>query len=379
LIAEDDRAEGESVGEEILQMATEYREGERHNTRPWNHFAILFRSNPQSRIFEEALRMKGIPYRLVGSYSFLDRKEIKDLLSYWRLALSPKDDAAFRRVINWPPRGIGRGSVTKLGDWAFENEKSLWEASFEFEGLTPKIRKSLESFQEVIKKLQRALHTTENSSGALSEWGAGTLLTFAAAQGLEADYDDAEQVRSRMESMEELAQAVGQFTPTELPFPTTAHERLRLFLNHLLLQANEDEKDDSKDSEKDQVTLMTLHASKGLEFPVVFLAGMEDGLLPHKKIIEEAQDLSEERRLCYVGITRAKDTLYLVRARNRIRYGKAMPRNPSRFLSEVPRNLIEVKDLSSTPDLSSPEAREKHESRVKDFLSAIRSKIMDER
>ncbi|MGZ3687306.1 MAG: 3'-5' exonuclease, partial [Bdellovibrionota bacterium] len=153
---------------------------------------------------------------------------------------------------------------------------------------------------------------------------------------------------------------------------------VREFLSRMALEAQEEEEDkkDEKEKDKNQVTLLTLHGSKGLEFPAVFLVGMEEGFLPHKRTIEGAEDLSEERRLCYVGITRARDHLILSRVRNRIRYGKPVPRYRSRFLEEVPKELIVLRDESTSPDLSNEQARQAHEDKVKGFLAGIRANLM---
>lgn len=371
-IYEDDPDEARSVCEEILEI-------QKNNERRWDDFAILFRSNRQARIFEENLRFHMIPYKLMGAYSFLNRKEIKDALAYWRVIINPSDDVSVRRVINWPPRGIGKTTLKKLGDIALQQEISMMEAISRFGDASPKAKKGLDDFQSKVSQLRSELHEIEPTPMALSLWAARSLSVLGVRAGIESDHDDQAQATIRWEIVEELANSIGRMNFEDMgKKPTDGVGALRNFITHLMLEAQEEEDDkDSKDNEN-KVSLLTLHASKGLEFPVVFLVGMEDGFLPHQRTIDDMGDLSEERRLCYVGMTRAKDLLYLTRARHRIRYGKPVPRNPSRFLEDVPSDRLIVQDCSSTPDLTSQEAVEKHEAKVSDFLSQIRNRISDQ-
>jgi superfamily I DNA/RNA helicase len=384
LIVEDDRAEGEMVAKEILALAYQNIHGEEKQIHPWSHFAILYRSNTQSRIFEEALRLQQIPYRLIGSMSFLDRKEIKDLLCYWRLIVNSKDDASIRRVLNWPARGIGKTSIQKLGNCAFARQISVFEALDFAKEETPRVAKSTQSFKNLILSLRKELITIDPTPKTLSEWALRSLETIGIRQAIDDECDDAIQASRRFENCEELANSIGQISLVDVlapdsPFKEKGEELsgltiLREFLSRLILQAK-DENEKNQDVPKDEVTLMTLHSAKGLEFPIVFLAGMEEGLLPHKRVLEELTDLSEERRLCYVGVTRAMNQLYLTRAKTRIRYGKAVPRTPSRFLDDFPADLLVNRDESSTPDISSKEAKDQHENKVRGFLASIRARL----
>lgn len=382
VLCEDDRGEADLVGDEIFRLAKTAVEGNFQQIRPWKDFAVLYRSNPQSRLFEEALRMRNIPYKMVGTLSFLDRREIKDLLSYWRLILNPSDDASLRRIINWPTRGIGKTTLESLGEIALQEgvslfqviEKTITDPAAYPERFTDKARAALKTFHGLIHSMRTGLETTAVSAEAVSLWAKGTLSALGLKAALEEDSDDVVAAAKKWDNCEEMAIAMGQIKESEIASAENATVVLRDFLTLMTVEKTDD-KDDKNKEGRDEVTLMTLHGAKGLEFPVVFLVGMEEGLLPHRRTLEGDGDLSEERRLCYVGITRAKDRLILTRTRNRIRYGKAVPRNPSRFLDEIPSDLILIRNESKTPDLSTEEKQVEHEAKVKDFLAAIRNQI----
>jgi superfamily I DNA/RNA helicase len=372
VITEDDRGEAEFVAKEIFSQATE-------QNRPWKHFAILYRSNAQSRIFEEALRRHRIPYKIVGGMSFLDRKEVKDVLSYWRLIVNHKDDASLRRVLNWPARGIGKTTAETLYTKAFQNELSIFDTLSDSSLATQKNQAALLGFRDLISELKAKLVAIEPTPEGLANWGRHCLERIGAKKAVEEETDDPVQFARKWENVEELVHSLGQIDKEELEEhaadPTMV---LQEFLNRMTLEAQDEEDDDSKNKESDanQVTLLTLHGAKGLEYPIVFLVGLEEGLLPHKRTIEEATDFSEERRLCYVGITRAKDHLFLTRARNRIRYGKPVPRYRSRFMNEIPAELLTSRDESHGPDKTdSAEARQAHEQNVLNHLASIRAML----
>lgn len=376
VIVEDDRAEGEYVAGEIEKNARRASGGVFETLRPWKDFAILYRSNTQARIFEEALRLRNIPYKIVGGMSYLDRKEIKDTLSYWRLIANPQDDAAFRRVINWPPRGIGRTSIEALNRAAVEKGSSLFDVLDEAPQIAPRAATAMQEFKELITSLRASLQASPFHREALGDWAKASLQKIDLRRGIENDCEEAIQAVKRWENAEELAHGFSQLSMAELGELGIDNcvGALSEYLNRLTLAA-QDEDEERKDKDSDQVTLMTLHGAKGLEFDIVFLVGLEEDLLPHKRVLEEAADLSEERRLCYVGITRARWRLYLTRARNRIKYGKPVPRTPSRFLQDIPKELLTEEDLSLSPDPSSKEAQERHETRVKSFLDQIRANL----
>ncbi|MFZ9596064.1 MAG: ATP-dependent helicase [Bdellovibrionia bacterium] len=433
-ILQEDRAESEFVGEEILWHVQE-------RSRPWSDFAILYRSNAQSRVFEEALRRRQIPYKIVGGLSFLERKEVKDTLAYLRLAVNPKDDASLRRIINWPARGIGRTSIETLGTEAFQRGVSFFEVLPEAPRLTPKTAELILGFKKQIDSAHLRLKSLRWSDPAsvnegLVQWMKQWLLDLKLKEAIFEESDDPVQASRKWDNVQELLHSVGQFSfqgqvevqetgspqaqavssaeaqnqglsgvPAEagvLESQASISESqsspeqaspdwaqalspgldgltaLRSFLQIMMLQAQEEEKDEQKDSEtaKNQVTLLTFHGAKGLEFPVVFMVGMEEGFLPHQRTLDEATDLGEERRLCYVGITRARDQLYLSRAKTRIRYGKPVPRNPSRFLEEIPKDLLLRENQALDDEPTSKEAEQEHEVKVKSFLDQIRANLM---
>lgn len=385
-VLEEDRAEAEFVAEEILRRARTVVEGRITQDRPWKDFAILYRSNPQSRLFEEALRLRQIPYKMVGALSFLDRKEVKDLLCYWKVVVNPRDDASCRRILNWPTRGIGKGTIEAIHQEAVKRGVGFVEAIPAAPQVAPRAADNCKAFLNLIEKMRKDLLGIDLSGAALAAWGKRSLEAIAFKKGLEEDTDDPIQVQKRWENVDELCNSLGQIPIEEIL--EEERERgvpvvdgmtlLRDYITRMTLNALDEQEDqgDGKKKEKDEVTLLTLHGSKGLEYPVVFLVGLEEGLLPHKRVVEEGSEIDEERRLCYVGITRARDQLFMTRAKNRIRYGKPVPRLQSRFLEEIPEGLVVKTDLSGTPDMDSPGAQEAHETKVKDFLAGIRAQLL---
>lgn len=386
---EEDRAESQMVAEEILKMAEE-RSPNRGDPsfRLWNDFAVLYRSNSQSRIFEEVFRFHQIPYKLVGALSFLDRKEVKDILCYWKLILNPKDDTALRRVINWPARGIGKGSIQIIHEHSVKTGSSFFESMMNDEvriQLNEKTRKGIDSLANLLHELQSELIAIRREDfgnqdapflSAVSEWARKSLDRIGAKTAILAEEEDVAKGQRRFENIDELASSIGmmdlapisQAGPPENGFPI-----LQELLAQLVLNSKEDKDED--DVPQNAVTLMTLHGAKGLEFPVVFLVGLEDGILPHQRTLDEGSDLSEERRLFYVGITRAREELYLTRAKSRVRYGKTLPRNPCRFLEDIPMDLILERDESSTPDFKSEEGQKRHEEEVAQFFAEIQKRL----
>ncbi|MCM0606697.1 MAG: UvrD-helicase domain-containing protein [Xanthomonadaceae bacterium] len=380
IICEDDRDEAETVADDIRAQVFESHHGVLRQIRPFSDYAVLYRSNAQSRAFEEAMRMSKIPYKMVGGMSFLDRKEIKDVLSYYRFIINPNDDASLRRVLLWPTRGIGKKTIDTLHEFSVKNGISLYSA------ITNQVESNESLLQtralEPLKKLV-AFHTERRQAlealildpGRISLWA----IELIKSAGLESTIIDEEETTAnadkKIENIKELANSLSIYTLSDfdLTGEATSIDFLTEFLSRLALQAKDDLKKED-DSTSDQVTLMTLHSSKGLEFQNVYLVGAEDGYLPHKKIMEENGDLSEERRLCYVGMTRAKSRLVITRCNHRIRWGKKVPRILSRFLDKV---LVqfEVSNETGGVDLNSVEAVEKHEVRVKSFLDQLKSRL----
>src|SRR2546426_120303 len=292
----------------------------------YRDFVVLYRTNAQSRLFEEQCLRAGIPYTIVGGVRFYERKEIRDIIAYLRLALVPADDASLTRIINVPRRGIGDVSFGRLEAYARGHGLSVLEAMARPEALEdlPKAaqRTAAELVDLVARLRDRAsrVRTTDLIDAAIVETGYQAMLE---AEGTDEAY-------SRLENLRELVTVAKEFEDV------TGEEGLNAFLQHLALVTDLD----TWQEQVDRVTLMTLHSAKGLEFAVVFLAGLEEGLFPHARALEEAEGLEEERRLCYVGMTRAKQRPDLSYARSRPTVARTSPGVPSRFLEEVPAELV---------------------------------------
>jgi len=298
--------------------------------RRLSDIGILYRSNAQSRVLEEAMVRAGIAYTIYGGLRFFERAEIKDALAYLRLALNPNDDSAFERVVNVPPRGIGDRTIEKIKELAEHQKTSLWLAAKTAIGeriLTGKIGGGLNLFIETIENL--AAQAQESSLSRIVESmirESGLLQYFKEQKG--------EKSQSRSENLEELLNATADF---EMEYvQEEGSSPLLSFLSYASLEGGERSSGENEDS----VQLMTLHSAKGLEYPVVFICGLEDGLFPHHFSRENAQALEEERRLCYVGITRAMQRLYLTYAEKRRLFGRDEERCISRFIGEIPDNLL---------------------------------------
>jgi DNA helicase-2/ATP-dependent DNA helicase PcrA len=292
--------------------------------------AVLYRSNAQSRIIEEALLQANMPYRVYGGLRFFERAEIKDVLSYLRLIANRNDDAAYERVVNTPTRGIGAATLTQLRQFAREQGLTMWQAShalLDSKFFTARAGNALNAFLELIDSL-----TPEDDTMSLNEL---TSLVIDES-GLRAHYakDKTEKGQGRIENLDELINATREFKLTD---DTEEMTVLDAFLSNASLEAGENQADKWEDS----VQLMTLHSAKGLEFPVVFMVGMEEGLFPGQKSSDDPARLAEERRLCYVGMTRARKKLYLMHTESRFLYGSEMSPTPSRFLREIPSEHIE--------------------------------------
>ncbi len=290
--------------------------------------AVLYRSNAQSRVFEEAFLNARMPYRVYGGLRFFERAEIKDALAYLRLVASRADDTSFERVVNLPARGIGAKTLDQLREIARTNGTSLWMAAGTCvqSGLAQRAAQALQSFMNTIETLGREIQGLE-----LHE----QVDHVIQMSGLIEHYkkEKGERGEARVENLLELVSAARGFSPEG----ETDMQPLESFLAHAVLESGEGQADPYADS----VQMMTLHSAKGLEFPVVFLAGMEDGLFPHQRSVADLEGLEEERRLCYVGATRAMRQLYVTYAEQRRLYGVDQYGQPSRFINELPPELVE--------------------------------------
>ena len=317
------------INEALYIISSMKNELQRHG-RNFGDFVILYRTNSQSRVLEDALRTAGIPYVIVGGLRFYERKEIKDVLAYLRLVCNPKDSVSFKRVINYPLRGIGDTSVTKLESFAHENQMSLLEAAGEahrIPTISKRIQTSIRSFYDLTEKYKALL--TEFSAGELARAlidETGILRSFKEI--------GTEEALGRAENVRELLSALAHFRSTE------GETTLEAFLEEVSLITDIDTWDDVTNA----VTLMTIHSAKGLEFPVVYITGLEEGLFPITRSLDNVHDLEEERRLFYVGVTRAMEKLYLTWAGRRMRFGEYLPCNISRFLKEIDPELVQWLD-----------------------------------
>ena len=316
----------------IRQIEAGYDAGFRNDD-----FAILYRSNAQSRLLEEVLMQRGIPYRIYGGLRFFDRAEIKSTLAYLRLIVNPNDDTSFERIINFPARGIGERTLALIRETATTQNQSLMTSlkniilQSSFSGRT---QYALESFVTLIEQLTKAIE-----SQPLSQ----QIETVISQSGLLEHYhkEKGEKGLNRVENLEELVNAAYQFTQDEHSNDNdTNMSLLTAFLN---LAALEGGGEDGQSTEG--VQLMTLHAAKGLEFPIVFIVGCEEQLFPHFLSMDSPKQLEEERRLCYVGMTRAMKKLILTHATTRMLHGKKSYHRPSRFLKEIPEELIQTEQV----------------------------------
>jgi DNA helicase II / ATP-dependent DNA helicase PcrA len=309
---DEDRNEIEAVAQEIAGAGAP------------GETAVLYRTNAQSRPFEEELVRRRIPYIVVGGMKFYERAEVKDVLAYLRLAARPEDDLAFRRVVNVPARGIGAATLEKLAQAARETDRSWWEVSADPPPLPDRARTALARFRQIVEDLHARAETAAPS--ALLEH----LLGMTGYGALYDNSEDREDV-ARRENIQELLSSAREFERRNAEGATVAE-----YLDTVALATDADAAGPAG-----AVTLSTLHAAKGLEFKNIFVVGLEEGFLPHGQSAEDEDELEEERRLLYVGMTRAKDSLTVTIADRRLVYGRIEQRRPSRFLDEIPKNATE--------------------------------------
>ncbi|MDX2034622.1 MAG: 3'-5' exonuclease [Blastocatellia bacterium] len=319
--------DGEAEARWIISRIEEHLRRE-----PGMRAAVLYRTNAQSRSFEEACRRAGLRYNLVGGFSFYARAEVKDIISYLKLALNPNDSIALARVLNNPPRGIGRTTTDEIDRRARESGLSHWEAIGEIlqrSELPARAITVLTVFRDIVNRL---VEKANDPAEPISEVVKAAVIDTGYERMLKEEKTD--EAEARLLNLEELVNAAVE--------SEQRNESMRDFLDHAALVSDTDQY-----KAEAEVTLMTMHAAKGLEFPVVFIAGMEEGLFPHSRANQSINDLEEERRLCYVAITRAEKHLYLTHAMKRRVYGDEQMAEPSRFLMEFPLDLLE--DVSKGP------------------------------
>ncbi|NLJ91681.1 MAG: DNA helicase II [Aeromonadales bacterium] len=318
--------------------------------------AILYRNNAQSRVLEEALIQARLPYRIYGGLRFFERQEIKDALSYLRLMNNRGDEAAFERIVNTPTRGIGERTLGLIREAARANETTLWQSAWtlvEEKTLSGRAATAVSRFLALINQLEddtRDLPLHVQTDRVIESSGLKAM--YQAERG--------EKAQARVENLEELVSATRQFLPAE----DEDMSLLSAFLSHAALEAGEAQADKFEDA----VQLMTLHSAKGLEFPLVFMVGVEEGMFPSQQSAEESQRLEEERRLAYVGMTRAMSKLYISYAETRRLYGREMFHRPSRFIKEMPNDCLEEIRLKASVSRAMPSGRFSHD-RVRDTFN----------
>src|SRR5437868_6401934 len=372
--APEDEAEARYVMDEIIRVSYEEK-------IPLREIAVLYRTNAQARPFEEALRLGGVRYRVVGGTSLFDRKEVRDLVAYLRAALNPRDEVALLRIVNVPARGIGDQAVTRAQQLARARRCAVWDV---FCAAPPELSHCAEKLADFValmrgygerlgrKGFSEAARALVDEVGLFDEARRG-------AQGLPAQARRVEAVESLLRQLIEYEQREEQLE-AERALADEGGEPFGRGLSGYLARLALDSKEADGDA-GDGVTLMTLHGAKGLEWRCVFLAGLEEGLLPHSgrgfddALAEGVINLEEERRLCYVGLTRARERLILTRARQRVKRGKPLPRTPSRFLEDIPAELIDVIDLEGPQPES---AKEVQQVKAKSFFAAMGNLLGDE-
>jgi len=373
VVAPSDEAEAKHVADEIVRIAYE-------DKVPLREMAILYRTNAQARPFEEALRLAGVRYRVVGGTSLFDRKEVRDLIAYLRAALNPRDEVALLRIVNVPARGIGDQTVARAQELARARKCTVWDV---FTGAPAELAHAAGRIAELVAILRKygeklsargfseAARELVTEVGLFDEARRGAQSLPAQARKVEAMESLLRQLIAYEQREEQRAAERAVAEDDDEPFA----RGLSGYLARLAL--------DSKEADGDAgeaVTLITLHGAKGLEWRCVFLCGLEEGLLPHsgrgfddggaEPKAEGALNLEEERRLCYVGMTRARERLILTRAAERTRRGKGLPRTPSRFLDDIPQELLDVVDLSG-PQKAAP--KEVQQAKAKTFFASMSS------
>lgn len=332
----------QSEHDEAYYVVKKIQEQMREHGYKYGDFAVLYRTNAQSRIIEETFLKSSVPYTMVGGHKFYDRKEIRDILAYLTLVANPNDSMSFERVVNTPKRGIGPTSIEKLRDFAAMNNMSLLTATQNImlaNQISTSVRNKLDGFAQEMRAIQDQadeLSITELTDLILERTGYRKALQDEAEKSLQA--------QSRLDNLDEFKSVTQEFDKNNADDAANAQEKLTRFLTDLALVSPQDDIEDQENT----VTLMTLHAAKGLEFPVVFLIGMEQSIFPMARALNNVEEEEEERRLAYVGITRAQKKLFLTNAMSRVLYGR-IQRNPeSEFVDEIDDQLLDFDSQQST-------------------------------
>ncbi len=356
---EDEREEAEFVAAEVENLRFKHRYA-------YKDFAVLYRVNPQSRLFEEAFRTYNVPYRLIGGTEFFDRKEVKDFVAYLKTALNPSDELSIRRIVNVPSRSIGATTMERISNYAAEQEIGFYEALedivndiAEIQGLRHNSREHLADFVALIRRFHERFSAPD---ARVHETARAMLEESHLISHIRSTERSPKVANRRIENLQEVLTSISEF-----------EKRSGGTLEGYLTRITLDQSTENDQPEIDGVQCMTLHASKGLEFPVVFMVGMEDGYLPHARAQKEPGGEEEERRLAYVGITRAKERLVMTLAEIRSRFGKEIECLPSPFLAQLPKDLLD----SNTADASSTLV-DKREEQNRKYLDALHSAIFKE-
>jgi len=336
--ARDAEQEARFVAREIKRLAEE-------ESRPYSDFAVLYRSNMLARGLEESLRELEVPYRLLGGQQFYERKEVKDLLAYLRVGFNPRDEIALRRILNYPSRGIGTRTVQRIEAEARRRKTPFFRVLSSPPELAPRIEAAVRGFSALLADLRHRLDTEPAAATARS-----LVEEIGLFDDIRMDAPSGSAAQRRVDNVETLFRSLARYEEKHRDRKEVAQ-----FIRRLSLESSDEGEDANAGART--VTLTTLHGAKGLEFKIVFFIGLEEQILPHARTLapkatdvidaESAQDIDEERRLAYVGMTRAQDVLYLMRCSHRRQRGKMVPRTPSRFLMEIPPELCTPRDLSA--------------------------------
>lgn len=328
--ASDERDEADFITREVVKQKTLFNAS-------YGDMAVLYRTNAQSRALEEGFMHAGVPYTMVGGLKFYDRKEIKDILAYLRLIYNPEDTVSLMRIINVPKRSLGAVTMNKLAEFADMYNMNLFDAvsAPETAPITPKAKHALTAFAEFIMEMS-------NLSMQISVHELIEKVMEKSGYVAELEKENKIENQTRLENMQEFLSVAKNFEAT------SEEPTLENFLSTVSLVSDID----NADIEGDSVTLMTMHSAKGLEFPIVFLAGMEEGLFPHARTLMNEAEIEEERRTCYVGITRAERKLYITNAQRRMIFGRGVSYEPSRFISEIPVQYLEEKEAKRSMSFS---------------------------